>query len=108
MLAIGGSVESTVGRTDRRWRMSWTFERVAGPVGFAEGPAWDGTVLLFSDIKNSRTMRYDPATGKTTIFREGTNEANGLMFDADGRLYACEGGGRRIARYEPGGRTTGL
>jgi gluconolactonase len=28
------------------------------------------------------------------------------MFDPDGRLYACEGGGRRITRYEPDGGTT--
>ena len=88
--------------------MSWTFEHVAGPVGFAEGPAWDGTGLLFSDIKNSRTMRYEPGSGKTTVFREGTDEANGLMFDTNGRLYACEGGGRRIMRYEPDGETTVL
>jgi gluconolactonase len=86
--------------------MSWSFGHVAGPVGFAEGPAWDGAGLLFSDIKNSRTMLYDPASGSTTAIREGTNEANGLMFDAAGRLYACEGGGRRITRYEPDGGTT--
>jgi gluconolactonase len=86
--------------------MSWKFELVAGPVGFAEGPAWDGTGLLFSDIRNSRTMRYGPASGECTVVREGTNEANGLMFDATGRLYACEGGGRRIVRYEAGGGAT--
>ncbi len=88
--------------------MSWRFERVAGPVGFAEGPAWDGTGLLFSDIKNSRTMRWDAASGKTSVFREGTNEANGLMLDPDGRLFACEGGGRRVVRYEPNGGVTVL
>lgn len=88
--------------------MSWTFEKIAGPFGFAEGPAWDGTGLLFSDIRNSSTMRYDPGTGACTVFREGTNEANGLMLDRDGRLYACEGGGRRIVRYEPDGGVTVL
>jgi gluconolactonase len=88
--------------------MSWVFERVAGPVGFAEGPAWDGSGLLFSDIQNSRTMRCDPGSGETRVFREGTNEANGLMLDAEGRLYACEGGGRRVARYERDGGTTVL
>ena len=71
--------------------MSWTFEHVAGPVGFAEGPAWDGTGLLFSDIKNSRTMRYDPATGKTTVYREGTNEANGLTDPPTGRRWVVSG-----------------
>jgi gluconolactonase len=88
--------------------MSWKLEPVAGPVGFAEGPAWDGQGLLFTDIKNSRIMRYDPASGQTSTFREGTNEANGLMFDPEGRLYGCEGGGRRVVRYEPDGGVTVL
>jgi gluconolactonase len=53
-------------------------------------------------------MRYDARTGKTATFREGTNEVNGLMLDPDGRLYACEGGGRRVVRYEPDGGVTVL
>jgi gluconolactonase len=88
--------------------MPWTFEPIAGPVGFAEGPAWDGSGLLFSDLSNSRVMRYEAATGKTAVFREGTNEANGLMLDPQGRLFACEGSGRRVVRYEPDGGTTVL
>lgn len=86
---------------------NWHFEIVAGPFGFTEGPAWDGTALLFSDIPTSRILRYDPASGQTTVYREGTHEGNGLMFDADGRLYGCQGGtGRRVVRYEPDGATT--
>ena len=87
--------------------MSWTFEQVAGPYSFTEGPAWDGEGLLFTDIPNSRIMRYDPVSGETGEFRTGTNEANGLMFDRDGRLYACEGGGdgRRMVRYNADGST---
>lgn len=87
--------------------MNWRFELVAGPFGFTEGPAWDGETLLFSDIPSSRILRYDPKTGQTTVFREGTNENNGLMFDQDGKLYGCQGGsgGRCIARYNPDGTT---
>ena len=105
--------------------MSWQFERVAGPFAFTEGPAWDGDVLLFTDIPNSRILRFDPATGESSVYREGTNEANGLIFDASGRLHACEGGatsmpakpgeerrrddtGRRITRYDPDGTTVVL
>ena len=79
----------------------WQFEQVAGPFDFTEGPAWDGSGLIFSDIPNSRLLRYNPATGTTDEFRTGTNEANGLMFDRGGVLHACEGGGdgRCIARY---------
>jgi len=88
--------------------MSWQFELIAGPFGLTEGPAWDGEVLLFTNIPNSRILRYSPKTGQCTEFRAGTNGANGLMFDKDGRLYACEGDGRRMVRYEPDGTTTVL
>jgi len=89
--------------------MSWDFERIAGPFSdLTEGPAWDGEALLFTDIPNSRIMRYDPGSGGCEVFRAGTNGANGLMFDRDGGLYACEGGGRRMVRYHEDGRTTVL
>ena len=86
--------------------MSWDFEIVAGPFSFTEGPVWDGAALLFSDIASSRTLRFDPATGETSEVRSGTHNANGLNFDAEGRLYACEGGGRCISRFEPDGGAT--
>ncbi|MCX7669159.1 MAG: SMP-30/gluconolactonase/LRE family protein, partial [Anaerolineae bacterium] len=88
--------------------MEWTFERVAGPFSLTEGPVWDGTGLLFSDINNSRIMRYDPATGECRVYRTNTNETNGLCLDPHGYLYACEGGGRRITRYGPDGSLTVL
>lgn len=89
--------------------MEWEFELVAGPYGgTTEGPAWDGQALLFTHIPNSRIMRYDPTTGACTEFRTGTNATNGLMFDAQGRLYGCSGGGRCILRFEPDGTTTTL
>ena len=83
--------------------MSWQFEQVAGPFAFTEGPAWDGDALLFTDIPKSRIMRYDPKSGKTDEYRTGTNGANGLMFDKNGVLYACEGDGRLMARYNADG-----
>jgi gluconolactonase len=86
--------------------MSWEFELVAGPFSFTEGPAWDGEAVLFTDIPNSRIMRYEPQRGECTVFRTGTNKANGLMFDKTGQLYACEGDGRRMVRYNGDGTTT--
>src|SRR5918995_1773860 len=84
--------------------MAWEFELVAGPYGgTTEGPAWDGQALLFTHIPNNRIMRYDPTTGACAEFRTGTNATNGLMFDAQGRLYGCSGGGRYILRFEPDG-----
>ncbi len=89
--------------------MTWDFELVDGPYGgVTEGPAWDGSGLLFTHIPTSRILRFDPQAGASTAFRSGTNHANGLMLDPDGLLYACEGGARRMVRYEPDGGTTVL
>ncbi len=79
---------------------------------FTEGPApaADGT-LLFSDI-GSRIMKYDPASKKVSVFREPSGKANGLMFDPQGRLVACEGAGpggeRRITITGPNGKVRTL
>lgn len=78
----------------------WQFEILAEFPTLIEGPAWDGSGLLFTEIAANRIQRYDPATGKCTVVREGTNQANGLMLDPQGRLFACEGGGRRVVRYD--------
>ena len=89
--------------------MAWNFEQIDGPYGnVTEGPAWDGEALLFTSIQQSRIMRYDPATGQSTVYREGTNYCNGLMFDPNGVLYGCEGGARRVVRYNADGTTTSL
>jgi sugar lactone lactonase YvrE len=68
---------------------------------FTEGPtpAADGAIL-FSDIGN-RIYRYDPRSGKTSVFRDPSGKSNGLKFDSKGNLVACEGaapgGARRIS-----------
>ena len=81
--------------------MSWKFELVAGPFGgTTEGPVWDGEAVLFSHIPGSRIMRYDPKNGETTEYLTGNNHINGLCFDAQGNLYGCQQGGRRIVRLE--------
>ena len=89
--------------------MSWRFELVDGPYGgVTEGPAWDGNGLLFTHIPSSRIMKFDPRSGSSEVYCEGTNCANGLMFDPEGCLYACEGDARRVVRYEADGSATVL
>ncbi len=76
-------------------------EKVWGDGSFTEGGALDqdGT-MLFSDIGN-RIMRFDPRTGRTSVFREPSGRANGMVFDGLGRLIVAEGantgGGRRVS-----------
>lgn len=76
--------------------------------GLTEGPAAapDGSIY-FSDIPEGADrgmiLRFDPATKQTTVITDDSGKSNGLFFDAQGRLVACEGasyGGRRIARWD--------
>ena len=83
-------------------------DKVAEGFRFTEGPAFDGKqTIYFTDIPNQRILRYDLETQKTEVFTDDSGRANGLMFDGMGRLHACEGGRRRLVRYE-GGKVTVL
>lgn len=76
-----------------------------------EGPTFspDG-FLYFSDLtafsmkpgdKTGVIWKYDLENEKASVFRSPSGQANGLMFDTEGRLVVCEGslfGGRRITR----------
>lgn len=74
-----------------------------GAIGATEGPAWKDGSLYFTDGKQINRMRPD---GKTTVFRH--NASNGLLFDKEGRLIACESGLRRVTRTEKDGSITVL
>lgn len=75
-------------------------ERVATGFKFTEGPAWSHEgFLLFSDIPANRIMKYQPGKG-AAVWREPSNRANGSAYDAQGRLYICESGARRIVRLD--------
>lgn len=77
---------------------------------FTEGVAVaaDGRVY-FSDIPRQgkgRILRFDPSTGRTTVFCADSGKSNGLMFDARGRLLAACGaneGLRAICHARPDG-----
>ncbi len=71
---------------------------------FTEGPAADdqGNVY-FSEVTGNRIMKL-LSDGTWTEFRNPSGRANGLAFDAQGRLVACEGaregGERRVTRTD--------
>ncbi|HVC97287.1 MAG TPA: SMP-30/gluconolactonase/LRE family protein [Pirellulales bacterium] len=76
--------------------------------GLTEGAAVapDGSIY-FTDIPlgepSGLIVRFDPTTMKNSIFTDDSRKANGLMFDAKGRLLACEGsdhGGQCISRWD--------
>jgi gluconolactonase len=88
---------------------TWDFERLQAPYGaVSEGPVWDGETLLYTQIQACRIVRFDPSCGSLTVFRDGTNYANGLTMDAQHRIYACEGGARRVVYYREGQPATVL
>ena len=80
----------------------WTWEEVAHQDSLTEGPAWDGSALLYSQCYANLTWRYDPQTGDNAVWRRDTRGGNGMVFDKDGRLFVCEGAGRRVTRVENG------
>ena len=78
------------------WGLSWATavaQRVetAAAVGFTEGPTVDrqGNVY-FTELVFQRIFRLTP-DGILSVWRENSNNANGLLIDPQGRLIACEG-----------------
>src|SRR5215203_5707532 len=64
---------------------------VATTVAFTEGPAQgpDG-LIYFTDVTNNRILRFDPKAKTHEVFRADSHRSNGLLFDSEGRLIACE------------------
>ena len=79
-------------------------QRLATGFEFTEGPVWhpDG-YLLFSDIPPEIIYRLAPG-GNPESYIHPSRGSNGLTFDAQGRLVACEHNGRQISRAGAGGQ----
>ncbi len=85
-----------------------TVELVAKGFQFVEGPVWsDSTGLLFSDIPGNTVYKWT-APGDVQVFLRPSANANGLAFDAQGRLILAQTGLRRVARREHSGTQTPL
>ncbi len=76
-------------------------EKLGDSFKFTEGPTWDrkGTVY-FSDIPNSviHTWTAEKGIGE---FTDPVGASNGLRFDADGQLLACQPAGRALVQFDP-------
>jgi len=84
-----------------------------------EGPAWDAEAarLVYSDIprnaifgvadgQRARTVRSPSGYSSAAPFAGREPGSNGLAFDSEGRLLACQHGDRRVVRFEPDGGVT--
>lgn len=70
-----------------------------------EGPAWDPIFgVLTSGNGNIHRLSRD---GKSSVYREKAG-TNGLLFDREGRLVACEPVQRRVTRIDRDGKLTVL
>lgn len=78
-------------------------EKLASEFKFTEGPAVDahGNVY-FSDIPNSKIWIWT-TEDQLKLFRENSNGSNGLYFDKNQNLLACEGGASQISSTTPSG-----
>jgi gluconolactonase len=83
------------------------FERIASDCLFTEGPLWHprDQYLLWSDMPGDHLRRWSKLDGVTT-FRKPCNKSNGLTWDRQGRLLACEHASSQVTRTEPDGRIT--
>ena len=82
-------------------------EQIGTGCVFTEGPIWDaeGDFLLFSDIPANQMKKWTSDSGITT-FRQPSGKSNGLTYDKQKRLIACEHANRRVSRTESDGTVT--
>jgi gluconolactonase len=115
-----GRIERADPRLDRLIPADAVIEVLAEGFRWSEGPAWDRVAgrLLFSDVPNNVVHAWSETGGLSAFLKPsgytgpeggGGREpgANGLAFDAQGRLVLCQHGDRRVARLE-GGRFVAL
>jgi gluconolactonase len=119
--AVSGE-RKTIGRIDRQdprldalVPRDAVIEVLAEGFRWSEGPVWDKAAgrLLFSDVPSNVVHAWSEKGGLSSFLRPsgytgpeggGGREpgANGLAFDARGRLVLCQHGDRRVSRLEDG------
>jgi gluconolactonase len=121
--AAGAAERRTIGRVERADPRLDTLiapgaviEVLAEGFRWSEGPVWDRANgrMLFSDVPSNVVHAWNEKDGASVFLKpsgytgpegQGGREpgANGLAFDAQGRLTMCQHGNRQIARLEADG-----
>ena len=72
-------------------------EQIAAGFAFIEGPVWHKSgYLLFSDIPPAKIYKWSDKKG-VEIWNSDSGNSNGLTFNKNGNLVACEHGNRRVS-----------
>jgi len=83
-------------------------KKLVNDLQFTEGPAGDAVGdVYFSDIPNNRIIKWS-LDGTPSVFIDKSGGANGLYFDKDGNLLACQGEARRLVSISRKGEITVL
>lgn len=94
-----------------------TIEKLAGGMGFTEGPLWmKAGYLLFSDVTGNKIWKWTPGSDKAESYLEksGADEcapgsycgSNGLSLDSAGRVLICQHGRGQIVAIDETGKQT--
>lgn len=77
---------------------------------WAEGPVYvpGRDVVLWSDVRCNRCLRYDVATGEVALESQPADFNNGHTIDREGRVVVCQHGTRSVVRLEHDGTRTAL
>ena len=75
-------------------------ERLWTGARWMEGPVYVPSArhLIFSDIPNDRTLRFDERTGSVDVFEQPSFNANGHCLDFQGRIVTAEHRSRAVTR----------
>ena len=75
---------------------------------FTEGPIWHPTEhhLLFSDMPGDVRRKWQ--NGSVTEVMRPSSKANGMTYDADHNLLACEHSTSSVVRFRPDGTREAL
>ncbi len=92
-------IKSYDAKFDELIQQDAAFEVLGDTFSFTEGPVWNSNdgILLFSDIPENRIYSWNPENG-IGVYRKNSHYSNGLTYDPDRNLIACEHESRSITR----------
>jgi gluconolactonase len=108
-LAAMLEIDMTVPGIDRLVSHDAPLDLIANDLLFGEGPLWNtrSRAFYFVDIIGDTIWRWTPGRGREVFSRPST-KANGLTYDAQGRLLVAGWASRSIWRVEHDGSITTL